>query len=236
MAVNVVALLGTIFAGIQVVLELLKTGKKVPDDTTLELLSATASLVNELGFCKDVHHAFHSFLVGQFKNFCSVTIEDFGEEGTVFRLQSNNPLAEDHRNNWDELGRRFAAQWRPVDRHRTREMATLLSRAARTSFTTANAPSWGAQPPDNLKDDAETFIHEFNEMLQCSQDFVIFFDRLTQTADSKDRDSIRMVPAGIIDVEDKAEDVMIHADGAIVASVAILAEVNRIAFSGRKNL
>lgn len=231
---SLISLLGTIFSLFGIVLTLRRGNKKISNKLKLDLLSASAGLIAELAFCKDVHHHFHSFIGSSYKPFLSQTEKDFGDNGVLSRLQSKKTSAENHRVEWQELCRRFKEAWHVVQRYQARDMSQVLTRASNTNtmpLETRNV-KWGSQLPRSTREDAELLVIEFQEMLQSIDDFKRVFDVVSTARSVGSRDQIRRVPALLVDLGDRAEDVMLHADGTIVASVAILDEVNRALFDG----
>jgi hypothetical protein len=233
MDANLISVLGTIFSFFGVVLQLRRERKKVSDKLKLDLLSASAALIAELGFCKDVHHHFHSFTAGPYKEFLSRTERDLGDRGVLFQLQSNNISTEDRRLEWRELFKRFESEWRLVKGYRARMMSQVLTRASNTTAVEIGNANWEVPLPGNTRENAELLVIDFQEMLQSIDDFRGMFDNITEATCTGNRDQIMTVPKLLIDFGDKAEKVITHADGAIMASVAILDEVNRVLFLWR---
>lgn len=229
---TLVSILGAVFSFLDFVVSLRNRGEKVPDEKKLELLGASAALIQQLVFCKDVHHSFYSFRAGTLHQFQNKTKDDFGDSGLIFRLIDGSMGGDDNRECWSALTSRFKGHWREVERNRARQMDSVLTRAKRTHSPDLSTTEWEIQPPEKVKIDAETLLGEFVEMLQCIEDFTVLFGDITFAAASKNRDKVKMVPTLLVDLDDKAEDVMLHADGAIVASVSILAHINEATFPG----
>jgi len=230
MDANLISVLGTIFGFFGIVLQLRREEKKVSDKQKLDLLSASAALIVELGFCKDVHHEFHSFIGSSYSHFLSRTEEDLGVKGVLFQLQSNNTSGEDCRSKWRALFERIETAWRQVKSYRERQMSYVLARASNTKAVEIANANWGVAVPGDTLQTGKLLVAEFQEMLQCVDDFASMFNNITRAMNPGNRDKMMTVPKLLIDFGDKVDKVINHADGAIMASVAILDEVNRALF------
>lgn len=229
---NLVSILGTIFNFLSTIVQLRELGKKVPDEEKLKLLRASAALVQQLKLCKDVHHSFYFFGAGPLRQFDNQTRQDFGDQGLLFRLIDDNMAGEDNRELWVALTSRFKRYWHLVERYSARQMNSVLTRARRTKTPALTTAQWVNSPSKEVENVVKDLVQEFAEMLQCIEDFRGLFKKITTAAVSENPDRVKMVPSLLKDLEDKAEDVVIHADDAIVASVGILAYVNEMAFPG----